>query len=103
MKELEIPLPRNADCLLIGAMIEKVCVSSGLQVALKTTLNKFAGSTHWHFKNGTDKGTLEITWWPAQLRAWFSIQGGRNGKWIDQKVVLLQESFRTAFSSKYTL
>jgi hypothetical protein len=100
MKQIEIPLPRNADCLLISTIIEEICASCGLRVALKTTLGKFPGSTHWHIKNGNDKGTLEITLWPKQLRAWFSIQGGRDGTWIEEKIVLLQDLFQRAFQKR---
>jgi hypothetical protein len=100
MKEIEIPLPRNTDCLLIGKTIEEICISNGLKVTLKTTLGRFSGSTHWHIKNGDNKGTMEITLWPAQRRAWFSIQDGRAGAWIEKSIVSLQNSFQRAFREK---
>ena len=99
MREIEIPLPRSADCRLVGKTIEEICISSGLRVTLKTTLGRFSGSTHWHIENGDDKGTLEITLWPAQHQAWFSIQDGRAATWIEKKVALLQDLFQRAFQS----
>ncbi len=100
MREMEIPLPRNADYRLVGKTIEEICVSRGLRLTLKASLNKFSGSTHWHFKNGDERGTLEITLWPAKRRAWFSIQDGRVGAWIGEQIALLQDSFQRAFQSR---
>jgi hypothetical protein len=99
MKEIEIPLPRNADCLLVSKTIEKICISSGLRVTLKASLSKFPGSTHWHIKRRDDKGTIEITLWPAKHRMWFSIQDGRVGAWIEEKIGFFQGSFQRAFQS----
>jgi hypothetical protein len=99
MKEIEIPLPRSADYLLVSKTIEEICISGGLRIVLKASLSKFPGSTHWHIKSGDDKGTLEITLWPAKHRLWFSIQDGRVGAWIEKKVGLLQDSFQRAFQS----
>ena len=99
MREIEIPLPRSADCLLVGKTIEEICISSGLRVALKASLSKFSGSTHWHLKHGDDRGTLEVTLWPAKHRAWFSIQDGRIGAWIEKKTAQLQDSFQRAFQN----
>ena len=101
VREIDIPLPRNADCLLVSKTIEEICVSNGLRVTLKATLGKFSGSTHWHVKSGNDKGTLEITLWPAQHRAWFSIQDGRVGAWIEKKVALFQDSFQRVFQESH--
>jgi hypothetical protein len=68
MREMELPLPRNADCLLIDKTIEEICVSSGLRIRLKTTPGRFSGSTHWHIKHGDNPGTLEIS--PTFATGW---------------------------------
>jgi hypothetical protein len=102
MREIEIPLPRSADYLLVSKTIEEICISSGLRVMLKASLGKFPSSTHWHIKSGADKGTLEITLWPAQHRAWFSIQDGRAGTWIEKKVAMLQDLFQRSFQESHT-
>ena len=101
MKEIEIPLPRGVERLPIRKIIADTCVSCGLRVTLETTLRKFPESTHWHFKKGDETGTLEITFWPAQCRAWFSIQGGRSAPWLEDKITLLQDLFQRAFRSKH--
>ena len=101
MKEIDIPLLGSVERLPISKIIEDVCVSCGLRVTLKTTLRKFPDSTHWHFKNGDERGTLEITFWPAQCRAWFSIQGGRGAPWFEDKIALLQDLFQHAFRGRH--
>jgi hypothetical protein len=96
MQEIEIPMPRNPDFAQVSGIIEKTVVSSGLQITLKASLGKYPGCTHWHVKNGKDKGILEITIWPKQTRAWFSIQSGRKADWIRPKVTLLQRRLKHA-------
>src|SRR5437867_215471 len=102
MKEIEIPLPHNANRLPITKIIEQVCVSCGLRVTLRTSLKKFCDSTHWHIKNGDERGTLEITFWPTECRAWFSIQGGRGAPWLEGKIALLQNLFQRAFRRQHS-
>jgi hypothetical protein len=90
-------LPRNADWALINETVENICVSYGLRVALKASLSKSSGSTHWHLKDGDVIGTLEVTLWPEEHRAWLSVQDGRVGPWIEERVALLQDSFQHKF------
>jgi hypothetical protein len=45
-------------------------------------------------------GTLEITVWPAQHRAWFSVQRGRRAAWIDGEIARLQSSIKTHLSRR---
>lgn len=99
MREIEIPMPSNPDFPAIARTIEEALVSNGLQITLKTTLGKYPGSTHWHIKNGKDKGILEITLWPSQTRAWFSIQSGRKADWIQPKIARLQRLLKTRIVS----
>jgi hypothetical protein len=62
--------------------IERLCQTAGLSITMKTTSAKFPGSIHWHLKKGKERGTLEITLWPAQNKLWFSMQDGRSADWI---------------------
>lgn len=100
MTEIEIPLPGDVDCELLSETIEEICIASNLRVTLKASLSKCPGSTHWHFKRGNENGTLEITLWPSQHRAWFSIHDGRARAWIREKVASLQGSFQNQFASR---
>jgi hypothetical protein len=62
--------------------IERLSKALGLSPTLKTTSAKFPGSIHWHFKKGRERGTLEITLWPAENKLWFSMQDGRSADWV---------------------
>ncbi|HTV40493.1 MAG TPA: hypothetical protein VMF08_07960 [Candidatus Sulfotelmatobacter sp.] len=93
MKEIRISLPRNPDFSRLCDIFEETIISSGLRITLKTTLGRYPGSTHWHVKSGNARGTLEITLWPKQGRAWFSIQNGRKAGWIQPKITTLKRQF----------
>jgi hypothetical protein len=62
--------------------IDQLCLDSGLSITMKDTLSKYPGCVHWHTKKGRERGTLEITWWPARERLWFSMQEGRKADWV---------------------
>ena len=98
MKVIRISVPRDADFSRVIGIIEETVISSGLQITLKATLGKYPGSTHWHIKNGQEKGILEITLWPKQRRAWFSIQDSRQADWIRPKITLLNHQFVEALN-----
>ncbi|HEX4142160.1 MAG TPA: hypothetical protein VHY91_01310 [Pirellulales bacterium] len=92
VRDVEIRLPPDADCCEIGRIIDQAIAQAGLTVTLRDELKRFPGCIHWHAKNGRQSGTLEITLWPQQHRAWFTIQDGRAADWIDAKMTLLQEA-----------
>jgi hypothetical protein len=69
MKEIEMAIPATADVSIMVSLLEAQCAAEGLQLMLKGTLAKYPGCIHWHFKRGSERGTLEITWW-AKKRAW---------------------------------
>jgi hypothetical protein len=75
--DLEVNSPRASE-----EAIERLCQTHGLSITLKTTQSKYPGSIHWHLKKGRERGTLEVTLWPAQNRLWFSMQDGRKGDWV---------------------
>ena len=94
MHDVEIPLPPGVDCGEVARVIDQALAQVGLNTTLRDGLKKFPGCIHWHAKNGGQPGTLEITLWPQQQRAWFTIQDGRAAGWIDAKLNALQEVLR---------
>ena len=87
MKELPIHLPAGASMTQIERAIDQAIAACGLAVTLRGTLRRFPKSVHWHVKRGRERGTLEITLWPRESRAWFTIQDGR--RWISAMTQLL--------------
>lgn len=63
-------------------VIEEAAKASGLVTTQVTTLAKYPGCIHWHFKHRMGRGTLEATYWPDQKRAWLSYRSGREADWI---------------------
>lgn len=92
MRTIDILLRAKWDDESIVARIDAAIVQADLRVTMRGTLKSFPGSTHWHLKSGKASGTLEITYWPAERRAWFSIQAGRAAEWIDGKLEELQRA-----------
>jgi hypothetical protein len=95
MKKLPVCEPRAADLSQAGHIIEMACHNDGLTLVLKGSLATFAGCTHWHYKNGAARGTLEITFWPSKRKIWFSVQSGRRADWIDEHLEGLRKSSNT--------
>ena len=75
-------------------IVEKACSRNGLKQTLLTTLKSYPGSTHWHYKKGTARGTLEITWWPKKRNLWLSSRVGRDADWIPEMMVALETEIR---------
>lgn len=94
LRDIEIPLPADLDCITFERIIEEAVAESGLQVSLRGSLKKFPGCIHWHLKKGRTPGTLEITWWPQQRRAWFTVQSGRTAPWITGEIARLGKMIR---------
>ena len=89
MTEFEINLPDKLDARLVPAVVEEVCASLDLKRKMKSTLKKFPGCVHWHFKKSDEKGVLEVTWWPLDhdaqgSRLWLSVHGDRTADWMLQ-------------------
>lgn len=61
--------------------LNRATESLGLTITLESTLTSYAGSIHWHLKQGTEAGTVEVTWWnrPDGQRAWVSRHANRTG------------------------
>lgn len=94
MREVEIALTSPADLSEIERSIDQAIADAGLSVTLRASLAKFPGCIHWHAKQGRESGTLEITFWPRERRAWFTIQSGRQAPWIEEKLRLVMEAIR---------
>lgn len=65
----------------ITAVIEDVIGIYGLTVMQRTTLSSYKGSIHYHLKSGSQRGVLEITYWPAKTRLWLDIHDNRQAEW----------------------
>jgi hypothetical protein len=94
LREIAIPLTTRADGAQIERAIDDAIADSGLDVALRASLTKFPGCTHWHLKRGSNSGTLEITFWPQEKRAWFSIQSRREADWIEAAIRMLNNEIQ---------
>ena len=86
MENVAIPLPRHVEGDTVAQVIDDALAESGLTVTLRDSLKKYPGCVHWHAKNGRASGTLEITLWPQERRAWFTVQDGRKAPWIEEKL-----------------
>lgn len=91
MIEVELQIPANANSEHVVEVVEQVCSSDGLTCTQKGTLSSYPGCIHWHFKLGTQKGTLEITWWETKNRLWFKVAKGRTGDWMDENIARLKK------------
>ncbi|HYA18609.1 MAG TPA: hypothetical protein VEF06_14150 [Bryobacteraceae bacterium] len=83
MQEVEFRIPRDADLRRAEQLIEEACAALNLTPAMKGALASYPGSTHWHYKNGKEKGTLELTLSPRDRRIWAQVQSRRKAPWID--------------------
>jgi hypothetical protein len=90
MLEVEFSVPQKCDLNLAERIIEDICALHGLQVAMKGSQSTFPGSIHWHYKLERQKGTLELTLFPAHRRLWAKVAEGRKAPWIDLELPRLQ-------------
>ena len=92
MQNIEIELPQRANLSKVEKTIDATLAAVGLQVPLRGTLKKFPGCIHWHAKSPGRSGTLELTLWPQQHRAWMTIQSRRAAEWIPKKLPEIQKA-----------
>ncbi len=83
MQEIEFTVPSNCDLSRAGNLIEDVCSGLKLSAGMKGSLATHPGSIHWHFKNGKEKGVLELTLIARDRRIWAQVHSGRRAPWID--------------------
>jgi hypothetical protein len=96
MIELDVPVPAGADLAHIEQAVARTCAEAGLRNTLRGTLASYPGSTHWHYAHARERGTLELTWWPAKPRLWFKVSAGRAKPWLTALLPQLQQSLTTA-------
>lgn len=82
MQIVDVPLPEGRDLSALPAAVHQVCAAAGLTLTLTGTLKSYPGSYHWHYQRGRERGTLELTFWPAQRRLWLKVAAGRTSAWI---------------------
>src|SRR5688500_3832339 len=92
MKQIEIEVPATGNLTDVDEAIEQAADTAGLHVTLRGGLTQYPGATHWHFKNGNERGTLEITWWPREMRLWLSVHDNRDADWIAPAMRAIQHS-----------
>lgn len=91
MIEVELQVPADANGDSVVKVVEKVCSLHSLICVVKGTLASYPGCIHWHYKQGKQKGILEITWWESESRLWFKVAKGRTGEWIDEVLPKLKQ------------
>ena len=96
MQSFDIPLPVDRSTNVLPAAVQQACSAAGLTLTLDGTLKSYPGSRHWHYRRGRERGTLEITFWPAQRRLWLKIAAGRTSAWITELLPSLQAALAEA-------
>jgi hypothetical protein len=94
--EYDLRVGADADLSWAAAVVERCCHEAGLRITLRDTLAAYPGCVHWHLKYGKEKGTLEVTLWPAQRRAWFKVATNRDGPWIAAAIERLKPCIESA-------
>ncbi|HKY53682.1 MAG TPA: hypothetical protein VJM08_05210 [Anaerolineales bacterium] len=96
MIEVELQIPTDSKSDVVVKVVEQICAAHHLTCALKGTLASYPGCIHWHFKQDSHKGTLEITWWERENRLWFKVAKGRIGEWIDVLLPKLKKQIESS-------
>jgi len=91
---------RLQDEELVVETIEDVIRDFGLDTAQKTTLSTMRGSTHYHLKNGSGKGVLEITYWPKKAWLTVDIHDNRRAPWNEQLIGPLARALAERFAGE---
>lgn len=81
MLRLETPIEVSEiwDDELIRGFV-RMFVDAGLE-GTEGTLKSYPGSMHFHLRKPKERGTLELTWWPAKRRFWVSVHANRRAPW----------------------
>jgi len=90
MEEIEVYVDPAEIEEQLAPLLEGAIAHYGLQIRIRRTLRTYPGSLHWHVHKPGDRGTLEITLWPAGKRVWFSVHDGRRAEWIGDIVPRLK-------------
>ncbi len=100
MRVYEIALPAGTDLTTATPRIEAACYAAGLHVTLRGTLATYPGCTHWHLQRAGQRGTLELTLWPADPRLWCKIAAHRAAPWMPATVTELSAAIPAALARK---
>ena len=82
MEEIEVHVNQAGTEERLTSLIEGAATQFGLHIGMRGTLRTYPGSRHWHLRKPGERGTLEVTLWPAGKRVWLSVQAGRRAEWI---------------------
>ncbi len=96
MIELDVLVPAGANLEHIEQAVARTCAEAGLRNTLKGTLAGYPGCTHWHYAHPRERGTLELTWWPARPRLWLKVSAGRARPWLVALLPQLQHTLTVA-------
>jgi hypothetical protein len=96
VQEIEFRVPRNCDLSKAERAIEESCEQRGLRVAMKGSLAQYPGCTHWHYKSGQQRGTLELTLYVPERRIWAKVQAGRQAPWINSELPQVRQAIEDA-------
>jgi hypothetical protein len=100
MKEVKFRVPHGCDLRDAEKKIERICAGRGLTQTMKGSQSKFPGCVHWHYKNGSQRGTLELTLWREENRIWATVQEGRKAEWIDGELPRLKKEIEQAIAAR---
>ena len=98
MRTEEVAVPEGVDLEGAVGTVERCFGELGLRVAMKGTLAAHKGCVHWHLKRGKERGTLEVTLWPARRRAWLSVHANRGAAWIEETLGQLKHAVQATLA-----
>ncbi len=90
MVVVPLAIPSHLATDTVPAAIEAALARHRLIIVFRTTLKQYLGSYHWHARCPDETGTVELTWYPAEQRAWFHLRKGRTKPWVKE----LTQTFR---------
>jgi hypothetical protein len=96
--EVDVQVPSTIKTEKLTQQVEQVFSQYDLACTLKGTLTSYPGCVHWHFKKRRETGTLELTWWEAEMRLWFKVGDHRTAPWIEKAIPHLKKQLETVLS-----
>jgi hypothetical protein len=81
----------------ITQKIENIIDHFSLIITQRSTLSTKKGSIHYHLKQGTNAGILELTYWPSKKQLWVEIHDNRTAEWNIQMIKPFSEALAESF------
>ena len=109
MDEFDVNMAMTANEDAVAAAVETAGLREALHLTMKTTLKKYPGCIHWHFKRGKEPGILEVTLWPADEengaagrsdRLWLSVHNNRKANWMGDLIPRLKLRIETELAER---